>query len=63
MGNAGHSVLKSLGQTLNVPRVVLRESQTEGVDPVARLSSPQMPTGNSDKDQDGKQFKLTGYWA
>jgi serine/threonine protein kinase/tetratricopeptide (TPR) repeat protein len=48
IGNAGHSVLNVLGATIDMPRVVLRESQAEGDGPIARPKSPEMPTGNSD---------------
>jgi hypothetical protein len=49
LGDADHSVLKMLGNTLNeVPRVSLRESKAEGDDPITRPSSPEMPTPNSD---------------
>ena len=41
-------MLKSLGQTVDVPRVMLRESQTDRSDPIARPKSPEMPTGDSD---------------
>lgn len=30
IGNAGHSVLRALGQSVDVPRVALRESKAEG---------------------------------
>ena len=48
MGDAGHSVLKSLGQTIDVPHVLLRESKDEKEYPVAVPSSPQMPRSDSD---------------
>lgn len=48
IGNAGHSVLKSLGESIDVPRVVLRESKDEGDDPVTRPSSPEVPKSDSD---------------
>ena len=47
MGDAGHSVLKSLGQSVDVPRVVLRES-AEDDDPVTRPSSSEIPQSESD---------------
>ncbi|MDA0921596.1 MAG: serine/threonine-protein kinase [Planctomycetota bacterium] len=55
IGNAGHSVLQSLGQTVDVPRVVLRESRAEGDGPIARPKSPEMPSGNSDS-----RYRLDG---
>ena len=43
VGSAGHSVLKSLDQTMEVPRVSLRESAAEGEDPIQRPSSSEIP--------------------
>ena len=48
IGNAGHSVLKSLGQTTGMPRVALRESIVEGTDPIVRPKSSEMPQRDSD---------------
>jgi serine/threonine protein kinase len=48
LGDAGHSVLKSLGKTIDVPHVVLRESTAEGPDPIMRPQSPEMSQGASD---------------
>lgn len=49
IGDANHSVLKMLSNTLNeVPGVSLRESTAEGEEPIARPKSPEMPTGDSD---------------
>ena len=49
LGDANHSVLKMLGNTLDeVPRVSLRESQAESDDPISRPSSPEVPQANSD---------------
>jgi serine/threonine protein kinase len=49
IGDANHSVLKMLGNTLDeVPRVSLRESQAEGADPIARPSSPEIPNQQAD---------------
>ena len=49
LGDANHSVLRSLGNTLNeVPRVSLRDAAAERADPIARPKSPQMPRGDSD---------------
>jgi hypothetical protein len=43
LGDANHSVLKMLGNTLNeVPRVSLRESKAEGDDPIMRPQSLMM---------------------
>lgn len=36
------------GQTINVPRVALRESEAEGPDPITRPSSPEVPKSDSD---------------
>jgi WD40 repeat protein/serine/threonine protein kinase/tetratricopeptide (TPR) repeat protein len=48
IGSAGHSVLKRLAQSIQVPHVVLRESQAEGDAPVTRPKSPEMPHRNFD---------------
>ncbi len=48
IGNAGHSVLKSLGQSIHVPRVALRESKAERHDPIVRPKSAEMPQKDSD---------------
>lgn len=48
IGDGNHSVLMSLGQSINVPRVALRESEAEGPDPIARPSSPEVPKSDSD---------------
>lgn len=48
VGRAGHSVLKMLGQTIDLPRVVLRESTTEGVERIVRAKSPDMANRDSD---------------
>ena len=55
IGNAGHSVLKSLGQTLDVPRVMLRESAAEGADPIVRPKSAEMPQRDSNS-----RYRLDG---
>ncbi len=47
-GNAGNSILESLCNTIDLPRVVLREPDSEGSDPIVRSKSPEMPKGNSD---------------
>ena len=41
--NASYGVLQSLGATMDVRRVVLRESKAEGTDPITRPNSPEMP--------------------
>ena len=46
--NVGHSVLKSFGKTIDVPRVALRETADEGAGPIARPKSPEMPDRGSD---------------
>lgn len=48
LGDAGHSVLKSLGKSINVPHVMLRESKAEGPDPIVRPQSYEMSNGTSD---------------
>ncbi|WP_315857105.1 WD40 repeat domain-containing serine/threonine protein kinase [Stieleria neptunia] len=56
MGDANHSVLKMLGNTLDeVPRVSLRESEAVVEDPIARTKSPEMP----DRDS-GSRYRLDG---
>ena len=56
IGDANHSVLKTLGNTLNeVPRVSLRESQTEGDDPISKPNSPEVPQSDSDS-----RYRLDG---
>lgn len=53
IGNASHSVLEALGQSMPVPRVVLRNA--EGADPIVRPKSPEMPDRNSDS-----RYRLDG---
>lgn len=48
LGHAGHSVLKSLRQTVHVPGVVLRNSPEHGADPVVRPKSAEIPDSGSD---------------
>lgn len=56
IGDANHSVLKMLGNTLNeVPRISLRESEAEGNDPTSRPNSPEVPQSNS-----GSRYRLDG---
>jgi len=56
IGDAGHSVLKMLGQTLDkVPRVALRDSVEEGADPIVRPKSAEMP-----KDESDSRYRLDG---
>ncbi len=56
IGNAGHSVLKSLGQTIDgVPRVVLRDAAEEVDEPIQRPGSPEIP----DRDPDSR-YRLDG---
>ncbi|AMV20686.1 protein kinase domain-containing protein [Planctomyces sp. SH-PL14] len=54
LGDVGHSVLISLGRTVELPRVALRES-TDGRDPMVRPKSPEMPPGPS-----GSRYQLQG---
>lgn len=56
VGDANHSVLKMLGNTINeVPRVSLRESEAEGIDPIARPNSPEVPSTEPDS-----RYRLDG---
>ena len=57
MGSAKHSVLKALGKTIEMPRVALREA-ADGLDPVVRPMSPEMPDRNSDS-----RYQLQGVIA
>src|SRR5690348_3432627 len=47
VGRAGHSVLRAMEQTLDMPRVMLREP-TDGHDPVVRPASPEIPSRDPD---------------
>jgi hypothetical protein len=53
MGSGGHSVFNSLYQTVDLPRVVLRES--DGQEPVVKPTSSEMPPKNSDS-----RYRLDG---
>ena len=55
VGNANHSILKSFGQTIDVPRVALRDSADEAQDQIQRPSSPEIP----DRDLDSR-YQLQG---
>jgi hypothetical protein len=56
IGDANHSVLKMLGNTLDeVPQVSLRASNTDGDDPVSRPNSPEVPQSDSDS-----RYRLDG---
>ena len=56
LGDANHSVLKMLDNTINeIPRISLRESATEGADPIERPSSPEIPNQLSDS-----RYRLDG---
>jgi WD40 repeat protein/tRNA A-37 threonylcarbamoyl transferase component Bud32/tetratricopeptide (TPR) repeat protein len=48
IGAARHSVFKSLGQSVNYPRVALRESGETGTDPIVRPQSAEMPQKDAD---------------
>ena len=49
LGDANHSVLRALGNTLNeVPRVSLREPAAEGAEPIQRPNSPEIPNQQHD---------------
>jgi serine/threonine protein kinase len=55
IGSAGHSVLKSLGDTVDMPHVALRDPAAESDDPITRPQSPEMP----DRDSDSR-YQLQG---
>lgn len=46
VNGAGQSVLQSLGHTVNVPRVLLKDADDD--DPLTRPNSPEVPNGDSD---------------
>lgn len=48
IGNANHSVLRSLEHTVNAPRVSLRDAKEEGADPVQRPNSLEIPDHDAD---------------
>lgn len=48
IGSVGHSVLKMLRHTIDLPDVVLREPTIEGEEPIQRPRSPEMPKPASD---------------
>lgn len=49
LGDANHSVLKMLSNTLNkVPHVSLRESEAEGAGPISRPDSSEIPHSDAD---------------
>jgi len=48
IGSAGHSVLRMLRHTIDIPQVVLREPAVEGADPIQRPNSPEVPKPASD---------------
>ena len=48
VGSANHSVLKKLDQTIDVPRIALRDATEEADGPIVRPSSPEVPDRNSD---------------
>jgi len=53
IGHTGHSVLKAIGQTVAVPRVVLRDEK--GAGPIVRPQSAQIPQRDSDS-----RYRLDG---
>ena len=55
IGSGGHSILKSLGRTIDVPHVVLRDTDAGGADPIHRPSSAEIP----DRDADSR-YQLQG---
>lgn len=56
IGDVNHSVLRSLGNTIaDVPRVMLRQSDAERVDPIAWPTSPEIPKSDSDS-----RYRLDG---
>ncbi len=54
-GNASHSVLDTLCQTMDVPRVMLREDPTVVAEPIVRPNSAEMPNRDS-----GTRYQLQG---
>jgi serine/threonine protein kinase len=48
IGSVGHSVLKMLRHTIDIPHVVLREPMVEGAEPIQRPNSPEIPKPASD---------------
>ena len=54
--NAGQSVLQALAQTMDVPRVMLRDTMAETTDPVVRPSSPEMP----ERRDSASRYQLRG---
>ncbi|MHB0960024.1 MAG: WD40 domain-containing protein [Pirellulaceae bacterium] len=48
LGSVGHSVLKVLRHTMDIPHVVLREPTVEGADRIERPHSPEIPKPASD---------------
>lgn len=47
VGSPAHSVLKILGKTIDLPRVVLREESADGIDPIVRPKSSEVPRRDS----------------
>jgi len=47
-GSAGLSVLRMLAHTIDVPHVLLRESEAEGFEPILRPSSSEIPNSAAD---------------
>ncbi|MCA9177480.1 MAG: tetratricopeptide repeat protein [Planctomycetales bacterium] len=55
VGRLGHSVLKILGQTMDVPHVALRASAADGAEPIQHPNSAQIPKSDSDS-----RYRLDG---
>ena len=55
VASAGHSVLESLGQSMNLASVVLRDAKDAGHEPIVQPKSPEMPERNSDS-----RYRLDG---
>ena len=53
--STGHSVLKRLGKTIDVPRVMLQDSDLTRVKPVRQPGSPEIPNGDT-----GSRYQLQG---
>ncbi len=48
IGSVSHSVLKSFGNTIDLPRVALRDPASDGPDPIQHLNSSEIPKAPAD---------------
>ena len=55
VASAGHSVLQSLGQSMNLASVVLRDAKDAGHEPIVQPKSPEMPERKADS-----RYRLDG---